>query len=203
MASASTSRPSASVFVISTVEPFNDRTMHDGMTAFGPTAFSASAKTLTKLTGSCKRAMASVIPNTAAAPIMSICIVSMLPNGFTLSPPVSMVTPFPTTAVVDLLFGFPLYSRTTKRGGRTAPCPTAARRLSPRLLRSFMRKSCRTVTLCFLFAVMLQSRFASVAKRSGLMTSGRQFPRSRAWLTLSATACPWRTLLASNWPSCE
>ena len=97
-ASASTSRPSASVLETSTVVPSYVVSTSPGRNEAPPTMFSASAaKPLTR-TGSWSRAMVSTAWTTAAAPAMSSFIVGMLAAGLMVSPPESKVMPLPTSA---------------------------------------------------------------------------------------------------------
>jgi hypothetical protein len=77
--------------------------------------FSTRGMMPTTLTAGLRRAMAIIVPATAAAPDMSIFMVSMLPDGFRLIPPESKVTPLPTRTTV---FVAPLgaYAMVTRRG---------------------------------------------------------------------------------------
>ena len=97
-ASPSTSRPSASVFSTSTVEPPYMVSTSPGRVALPESMFSAiGAKAVTR-TGSSSSATASVAATTAAAPAMSHFIVAMPLLVLIDRPPESNVMPFPTRA---------------------------------------------------------------------------------------------------------
>ena len=91
--SASTSRPSASVLLISIVVPFEAVTMSPGRIECPDGMFSAIS-----LTGSCSRATAATASITAAPPDMSNFISAIFAPGFSEIPPLSKVTALPTKA---------------------------------------------------------------------------------------------------------
>src|SRR5207253_2247992 len=85
-ASASTSRPSASVLTTSIVLPFIALTMSPGRYAWPPGMFSVAATTASTRTGSCRSAIAHVAAITAAPPDMSPFMFSMCSDGFSEMP---------------------------------------------------------------------------------------------------------------------
>ena len=97
MASASTSRPSASVLTTSVVRPPYCRTTSPGRYDAPPTAFSASGSSPTTRRRTPAARQAARTARTAPAPDMSVCIGSMASRGLTASPPVSKVMPLPTS----------------------------------------------------------------------------------------------------------
>ena len=103
-ASASTSRPSASVLMISMVLPFIARTTSPGRCAEPPGIFSVAATMpVTLMRGrSCPRAC--IAPSTEAPPAISPFIDSIPAAGFSDMPPVSKVMPLPISP--RLLAGF-------------------------------------------------------------------------------------------------
>ncbi len=70
------------------------------------------------------RPSTSKVPRTAAAPDMSYFMSSMFCAGLIEMPPVSKVTPFPTSTTGAP--SAPWYSSTMKRGSSTLPCATAS-----------------------------------------------------------------------------
>ncbi len=88
-ASARTRRPSASVFRTSTVLPLYMRSTSPGRVAEPDGMFSASASQPVTLASRPRRAAATTVENTAAAPLMSHFIVSLWPAGFREMPPES------------------------------------------------------------------------------------------------------------------
>ena len=97
-ASASTSRPSASVLITSMVCPDIERTTSPGRCALPDGMFSTRPTTPTASTWAPRAASARIRPITVAAPAMSHFISSMLAAGLIEMPPVSKVTPLPTKA---------------------------------------------------------------------------------------------------------
>src|SRR5579863_3090969 len=97
IASIKISRPSASVFSTSMVLPESDVTMSPGLCARLLTMFStAGTSAVTGIDGfSCARAR--IAPSTAAPPHMSYFIFSMPSAGLIEMPPLSKVTPLPTS----------------------------------------------------------------------------------------------------------
>ena len=95
MQSASTSRPSASVLLISTVTPAIVRTMSPGLTERPLGMFSVAPTTPITRTGSARRAIAAIASITAAPPDMSYFISSMCSPGLSEMPPLSNVTALP------------------------------------------------------------------------------------------------------------
>ena len=95
-ASASTSRPSASVFVISIVLPFDARTMSPGLNAQASCTFSVEATTAIARTGRPSSAIAPIPSITAAPPAMSPFMSCIRSGGLSETPPESNVIAFPT-----------------------------------------------------------------------------------------------------------
>ena len=96
--SASTSRPSASVLMISMVWPDIEVTISPGRCALPSGMFSTRPMAPTALTFALRAASACISPTTQAAPPMSPFMSSMLPAGLMEMPPVSKQTPLPTKA---------------------------------------------------------------------------------------------------------
>ena len=123
-ASHKTNLPSASVFRTSIVCPDIDVTTSPGFVALPAGIFSESAIVQTKFTGSFEAATAHMVPITDPAPDISHFISSILGLGFRLIPPVSKVTPFPTSTIGFAPFFPPLYSMVTNFAGSTLPLET-------------------------------------------------------------------------------
>ena len=96
--SASTSRPSASVLMISMVCPDIEVTISPGRWALPSGMFSTRPMAPTALTFALRPASACISPTTQAAPPMSPFISSMLAAPLMEMPPVSKQTPLPTKA---------------------------------------------------------------------------------------------------------
>ena len=97
-ASAITSRPSASVLSTSTVVPPRIVSTSEGRCAVPEGMFSATASQPVTATGSPRRAAASTVCSTAAAPAMSDFMPTMPSAVLIDSPPESNVMPLPTSA---------------------------------------------------------------------------------------------------------
>ena len=104
IASASTRRPSASVFVISIVFPFAARRMSPGRNEVPLTRFSAAATTVRIRTCSSSSAIAAVAAITAAPPAMSPFMSYIFSAGFREIPPASNVIALPTRPTTRSLF---------------------------------------------------------------------------------------------------
>ena len=94
------SRPSASVFSTSIVLPLRAVSTSPSFIAFPDGMFSTSASTPSRFTGSLSSAAARTPPSTAAAPAMSHFMSTICSLVFSDSPPLSKVTPLPTSASV-------------------------------------------------------------------------------------------------------
>ena len=96
-ASARTRRPSASVLPISIDRPLREAITSPGRMAAPETAFSATGSSMVSRTGS--PAAITIRPSARAwaAPPMSFFISRMPDEGFKSRPPVSKVTPLPTS----------------------------------------------------------------------------------------------------------
>ena len=147
-ASQRTNRPSASVLSISTVCPDIVFTTSPGLVALLPGIFSAEATTPMILDFGFIKAIASMVPKTLAAPLMSYFISSIAGLGFKLIPPVSKVMPFPTITSGCSVFLPPLYSIIMNLDSCTLPFPTDKRQCIPSFSISF---SPRTFTDRFLY----------------------------------------------------
>src|SRR5204862_141269 len=119
--SARTSRPSASVLMISMVCPDIDVTMSPGRCALPSGMFSTRPIAPTALTLALRAASACIRPTTQAAPAMSPFMSSMDAAGLIEIPPVSKQTPLPMKATGSPLA--PFQRLTTTRGllGRPRP----------------------------------------------------------------------------------
>ncbi len=156
MTSASTSRPSASVLMISMVCPDIDLTMSPGRCALPSGMFSTRPMTPTALTFALRAASACIRPVTQAAPAMSPFMSSILAAGLIEMPPVSKHTPLPMKASGASFFLPPFQRMTTTRLSRAEPWPTPSSAFMPSFLSS-LRPSTSTVTPTF---------FKSAARRA-------------------------------------
>ncbi len=95
-----------------------------GLTAVPEGMFSVLGMSPMTWTAGLSRPSTSKVPSTAAAPDMSYFMSSMFCAGLIEMPPVSKVTPFPTSTIGAP--SAPLYSSTMKRGSSTLPCATAS-----------------------------------------------------------------------------
>ncbi len=122
-ASARISRPSASVLPISTVCPERERSTSPGRKDEPEIAFSTIGISTLSRTLSLASTIACASPSTLAAPPMSFFMSSMPADGLMSSPPVSNVTPFPTSVTL----GSPARPqlRSISRGASVAARPTA------------------------------------------------------------------------------
>ena len=102
-------------------------TISPGFTARPSGLFSQVGTRPTRLILSCERAAKSIAASTVAAPHMSNFISSIDGGSFSEMPPVSKVTPLPTSTRGGRLRGAPRYSSTMKRGGSALPRVTASR----------------------------------------------------------------------------
>ena len=107
-ASASMSRPSASVFITSIVLPFLIFNTSPGLDASPPSMLSVMGKYPLTLILGAKEESADIAPITAAAPPMSVFISDMPCHGLIESPPESKVIPLPTRAKVAFALPFGL-----------------------------------------------------------------------------------------------
>ena len=125
--SANTNRPSASVLCISMVLPLLAVRTSPNFMASPDTMFSTSPRTATRLHGAWSLAAACMIPSTVAAPAMSHFIVNMPSVGLSEYPPLSNVTPFPTSAIGGVVGLLPRYCNITNRGSLTDPWATPSK----------------------------------------------------------------------------
>lgn len=105
--------------------------MSPGRKAPPPGIFSAMASTPTTLALAFLPAMARMAPSTAAAPPMSPFISSICSAGLIERPPLSKVSPLPTSTSGLSSAALPCQRNTAKMGARVLPCPTAASRFRP------------------------------------------------------------------------
>ena len=124
IASAKTNLPSASVLSISIVLPDIVLTISPGFCAFPPGMFSVAGTTAITFIRGCNSAIANILDITAPPPAMSPFISPILVAGLIEIPPESNVIPFPTSASLFGLFGFPLYSKTINLGSSFEPFAT-------------------------------------------------------------------------------
>ena len=122
-ASARTSRPSASVLLISTVSPCACGARRPGRKALPPMLFSTAGISRRRRTGKRQRHDHRASASITAAPPMSFFISSMLLDGLMSSPPVSKHTPLPTSVSFGAA-GSPQV-RSIRRGARALARPTA------------------------------------------------------------------------------
>ena len=108
----------------STVRPPYIRSTSPGRYAVADGMFSAIGTVAVTATGSSSRAASTVVATTAAAPAMSEVMWSMCAAGLIEMPPVSNVTPLPTSATDARGAGPPDQRSRTSRGLRDDPPPT-------------------------------------------------------------------------------
>ena len=123
------SRPSASVFCTSTVIPPYCVSTSPGRCAVPDGMFSAIGTVAITSIGNRNWAASVTVAITAAAPPMSEVMWCIDAAGLIEIPPVSNVTPLPTSATFFACFGFlasfePRWVSRTSRGGRDEPWPT-------------------------------------------------------------------------------
>ena len=178
-ASASTSLPSASVLSTSMVLPLRVVSTSPGLVANGPGMLSVRGISPSALTPKPRRAMIRMAPSTAAAPDISVFMVSIPEAGFRLRPPESKVMPFPTnTASFSAPSGSCQIS--SKRGGRPEPAATPS--TPPNPPRSRASRSCSTTRNPSGPAISAAKRAIS----SGDLSRAGVFTKSRANITASA-----------------
>ena len=185
MASASTSRPSASVLSISMVLPFIARTMSPGRCALPPGMFSTAGTTPKTLILGFMRPIARMAPMTEAPPDMSPFMSPMPAACFSEMPPVSNVIPLPTSAT--LLSGFcgsPRYSITMSFGSLALPAATPSMAPMPCVIMSSRPRTVMARPLSFATAVAIS------AMRVGVTTLAGSFTMSLVTMTLSAMSVP-------------
>ena len=102
IASAITSRPSASVLLTSEVRPPTWVITSPGRIEVPLIEFSAAGTSPMTRTGQSTSGSAAIAAITAAAPLMSRFMVSMLSAGLMSSPPLSKVMPLPTSTTVGI-----------------------------------------------------------------------------------------------------
>ena len=122
--SANTSRPSASVFIISIVSPFRDLITSPGRVAFPEGIFSTNPTIPTTFAFAFLSAKTFITPPTTPAPPMSIVMSSMPLAGFIEIPPVSKTTPLPTNANGEQPELSPSQCIITTFDSLSEPCPT-------------------------------------------------------------------------------
>ncbi|TMC12241.1 MAG: hypothetical protein E6J41_03515 [Chloroflexi bacterium] len=123
IASARTSRPSASVLRTSTVRPEALVHTSPGRWAAGPGMLSVAATTAMTSSGRRLAAITSIAASTAAAPPMSPRIRTIPSAVFSDRPPLSNVIPLPTSARLSPPRPPRCWSR-IRRGGRSDPAAT-------------------------------------------------------------------------------
>ena len=177
----STSRPSASVLITSTVSPFIVLTMSPGRWARPSGMFSTSPTRPTTLALALRSARAFITPATVPAPPMSMVISSMPWAGLIEMPPVSNTTPLPTSASGFSPFFPPCHCMTTTFEGLSEPCPTASSARMPSFS-SAASSSTSTFTPSFFSPSRRRANSAVVSTLAGSLT------RSRVKNTPSASA---------------
>ncbi len=127
------------------------------------------------------------MPRTVQAPHLSNFISSMLRDGLIEMPPVSKVTPLPTSATISS----PLpHSSRTSLGGLWDPLPTARIPPIPRASRSATSRTSQSMLHCD------ASARACSAIQSGVASLGGVFARSR--LSFTARASGWASFRAAR-----
>src|SRR3989344_597539 len=154
-------------------------------------AFSADGTRATMFFLSPILAAAAMVARTEDPPDISRCMSCILPLGFTLSPPVSEVIPFPTSTIgakdlALLAVGLPApqYSAIMSLVSLLVPCPTANNAPILSFLSSF---SPSTVTVIL---VPLARLLAASARSVGVMSQAGVLAMSRALLVYSPTISP-------------
>ena len=193
-ASARTRRPSASVFVTSTVVPSYMVMMSLGRWAPPPGMFSASASQASTRTASSWRAAARTTPRTVAAPAMSDFISGMEAGCLRDRPPESKVMPLPTRATRERARRGAQVTR-TRRGGRAEPRPTPTMPPKPP---SSSAASSRTSASRPAASARASAR---AAKTAGVRRLGGSSTRSRIRCTASARAAARAVTAAASAPS--
>ena len=209
-ASASVSRPSASVLLISIVLPFMARSTSPGLVAEPDGMFSVAATSPCTSTGGRSRGSTLRTPRTAAAPDMSPFMRTMPSAVLRSSPPESNVMPLPISAIRRRAVPRGTYARWMNRGGstlprltpRNAPMPifSQAARSKTRTRRPASRAmaraaSARAVAVTWFAGSLMRSRAKQVASApsSALRTPWRAAPRSRAVGTRTVRAVSARS----------
>ena len=121
------------------------------------------------------------MPITAAAPPMSLFIVSIDVDGLREYPPVSKVRPLPTSPIFSLFLGLPIYLITINFGSWIDPFATSKNAFIPNFSISFLSNISTSNPLSF------PTKAARSAKVSGYNMLAGSFTRSRAKITPSIT----------------
>src|SRR5260370_54365 len=169
--SASTSRPSASVLMISMVWPDIEVTMSPGRCALPSGIFSTRPIPPTALTLALRAASACIRPTTQAAPAMSPFMSSMPAACLIETPPVSKQTPLPMNAAGDAPRLPPFHRMMTVRLSCREPWPTPSSAPMPS---RFIAPTSRTSTT----TSSLRNRAARRANSSGYRPFAGPFLRS-------------------------
>src|SRR5215211_2379194 len=182
-ASARMRRPSASVLSTSTVLPFRILRTSPGRMAVPLGMFSTIGTYAVTLALTPSSFSTDIAASTAAAPDMSVFIVSMPLDVFSDRPPESKTTPLPTNATEPFL---PCgeYVALTRRGGLPEPWPTPTTPPSPSALSS---ASLITFTVT---PLPRRSFLAASANAAGDLAPDGSFTMSRAQVTAAATVAP-------------
>ena len=183
-ASARISRPSASVLTTSMVLPLRIFSTSPGRVASPPSMLSVMGRKARTRTGGASAPITDMAPITAAAPAMSIFMVSMPAIVLMLRPPESKVTPLPTNASEPLALPSGRWSSSTNRGGLVLPRFTPS---SPPSLRRLISASVHTFTPSPAerpISAVRAARAGAVSEPPG------SFTRSRARHWPAATAVP-------------
>jgi hypothetical protein len=154
--------------------------------------FSAIGTVAVTATGSSSRAASTVVATTAAAPLMSDVMWSMLAAGLIEMPPVSNVMPLPTRATEARGESPPDQRSRTSRGLREEPWPTPS---TPPYPAAASAASSSTSTSR---PAAPASSTARAANDAGNRSFGGVLTRSRAVLTASATATAVRTVASAS-----
>ncbi len=181
--SARINRPSASVLSTSTVLPLRIFSTSPGRMAAPLGMFSTMGVNAITLALTPRSFNADIAPITAAAPPMSVFIVSMPEPVLSESPPESKTTPLPTRATVPRA---PTgeYVILTSRGGLSEPCPT------PTTPPSFARLSAAPSSTSTFTPLPRNNACADFAKSAGDCWAAGVLTASRAQIVASLTTRP-------------
>ena len=174
-------------------------TISPGLVARSPGMFSTAGVMPTTLIGKRMVATASSVPSTLPAPLISNFISSISAPGLSDIPPVSKVTPLPTSTTGFCEAGPPRYSSTISLGGSRLPALTDSNEPMPSFCMS-ARSSTFTLSLW-----RLASARAVLARCVGVHTLPGRLPKSLARFMPRPSAEPCvrpRFAAAASLPPC-
>ena len=200
-ASASTSRPSASVFVTSIVLPFSAVTMSPGRYDRPLSMFSQAGTTASTRNGRPSSAIAPMVETTAPPPAMSLFISSMRADGLIEMPPVSNVIALPTRPrTMPSTASSGSWRRTISLGSESAPWATAANAPMPAASISARPQISAARPPLDAISPARSASAVGVSRLAGALTSSRQrlaqcatIPARAAGSAAAAAPAPQRT----------